>query len=309
MAYISRRRFLAGMGQAALITGVSLISIANAKERPGPKIGLALGSGGASGLAHILVIETLEELGLKPACISGSSIGAIAGAFVASGHDAKSLRSLVAQLAPEDLGSWLGQVFKKDRVSLLDMLKIDMDSAGLVNSEAFQSFLLKQLGKERFEDLEIPLVVTATDFWEREMVVFGSGPLIPPVMASAALPGIFPPVRHEGKLLVDGGLVNPVPYDLIIDRAEITIAVNVLGTRPRPEDDMPGYLDLVFNTFDIMQANVIHNMLKNREPSIYLEPPVTGIRVLDFHKAESIYNQALPVKDDLKRQLEKLIKG
>ncbi len=71
------------------------------------------------------------------------------------------------------------------------------------------------------------------------MVVFDSGPLIPPLMASAALPGVFPPVEYHGRLLVDGGMVNPVPYDLIMDRVDITIAVDVTGTRKRPEDGKP----------------------------------------------------------------------
>lgn len=311
MTYVSRRDFLLGMGRAALLAGVFPASVAatnkaNAGEKNRAGIGLALGAGGASGLAHIVVLEALEEMGLRPDCISGSSIGALIGGFIAAGHDSKAIRKLVAEMVPEDLGSWLGAVFKREQVTLLDLFKLDMAAGGLVDHALFSAFLQEHLGVDGFEDLDIPLAVTATDFWERERVVFDRGPLIPPIMASAALPGIFPPVEYQDRLLVDGGMVSPVPYDLVMDRVEITTAVDVTGTRERPEDGRPGYLDLVFNTFDIMQANMIRAMREKREPDIYLQPPVSGVRVLDFHKAEKIYEQAEPIKDELKRKLEKI---
>ncbi len=313
MANVSRREFLIRLGRFSLAAGVLPITChtgnADAKEKREKAIGLALGSGGASGLAHLMVLETLEELGIKPACISGSSIGAIIGGLVCAGHDSKSIREIVAGVVPEDLGSWVGSVFQKERVSLLDLFKLDFDAGGVVDAEAFRLFLEDRLEKDRFEDLHIPLAVTATDFWERELVVFDSGPLIPPIMASTALPGVFPPVEFDDRLLVDGGMVNPVPYDLIMDRADITIAVDVTGTRKRLDNGKPGYLDLVFNTFDIMQANVLKAMREKQEPDIYLQPPVTGIRVLDFHKADAIYKQAEPVKEELRRKLEKVYGG
>lgn len=279
----------------------------NAEEKPhkkGSGIGLALGSGGAAGLAHILVLETLEELGLKPDCIAGSSIGAIIGGFAASGHDAKSIRELVTEVVPGDFQNWLGSLFKQDNINLLDLFKIDTRPGSIVDPEAFQTFLKDRIGKDCFEDLDIALSVTATDFWERELVVFDSGPLIAPIMASAALPGVFPPVKHENRLLVDGGIINPVPWDLISGQCGLSIAVDVTGTRKRPEDGIPGYMDLIFNTFDIMQANVIKNMRRVRDPDIYIRPPVSGIRVLDFHRADEIYRQAEPVKEELRRKLE-----
>lgn len=278
------------------------------KEKKKSGIGLALGSGGASGLAHILVLETLEELGLKPDYIAGSSIGAIIGAFIASGHDSKAIRSLVTDVMPRDFGTWLGSVFKKEKINLLDLFEVNLDSASLVDPQFLSNFFEDRLGKNRFEDLEIPLSVTATDFWERKLIVFDSGPMIEPLMASAALPGVFPPVKHKDQLLVDGGIINPVPYDLIIDQCNITIAVDVTGNRKPPEDGFPGYMDLIFNTFDIMQANVIQSMRRVKEPDIYLKPPVTGVRVLDFHRAEEIYKQAEPVKEELRRRLEKIYK-
>ena len=309
MKNVSRRDFIVAMSRSLLIAGILPLQGGNrtfAKEKKPSGIGLALGSGGASGLAHIVVLEALEEMGLRPCCIAGSSIGALIGGFVAAGHDSRSLRELVDEMVPADLGSWLGAVFKKDRVSLLDLFKLDIDAGGLVDQDAFRGFLEDRLKRERFEDLDIPLAVTATDFWERERVVFDSGPVIPPIMASTALPGIFPPVEYQGRLLVDGGILNPVPYDLVMDRAALTIAVDVTGTRKRLEDGKPGYIDLVFNTFDIMQSNIIESMRKKRDADIYLKPPLTGVRVLDFHRAQAVYEQAEPIKDELKRQIAAL---
>lgn len=309
MKNVSRRDFIVAMSRSLLLAGLLPLQMGNrafAKEKKRSGIGLALGSGGASGLAHIVVLEALEELGLRPACIAGSSIGALIGGFIAAGHDSRSLRELVDEMVPADLGSWLGAVFKKDRVRLLDLFKLDIDAGGLIDQDAFRGFLEDRLKRERFEDLDIPLAVTATDFWERERVVFDSGPVIPPIMASTALPGIFPPVEYQGRLLVDGGILNPVPYDLVMDRAALTIAVDVTGTRKRLEDGKPGYIDLVFNTFDIMQSNIIESMRQKRDADIYLKPPLTGVRVLDFHRAQAVYEQAEPIKDELKRQIAAL---
>lgn len=310
MANFSRRELLRHFGRAAVMAGTSAAVIgkrpALAKARSDSGISLALGSGGASGLSHIIVLEALEELGIRPSCISGSSIGALVGALYAAGHDSKTMKEIVTELVPGGLAGWLSAAFSKDRISLIELLKVDINSGSLFDQDSYGEFLEKKMGRKKFEDLSIPLLVTATDFWERIPIVFDSGPVIPSVIASTALPGVFPPLQYEDRFLVDGGIANPVPYDLIMNKGGITIAVEVLGKRKRPENGMPGYLDLVFNTFDIMQSNVIRFMRQRCEPDIYLIPPLTGIRTLDFHRAQEIYDQAAPVKESLKRKLDKV---
>lgn len=310
MAGISRRDLLVWLGQAAVTTGALAVASGRgpvrAAQRKYDSIGLALGSGGAAGLSHITVLEALEELGICPSFIAGSSIGALVGGLFAAGNDSKTLKGIVTELVPEGFGSWLGAAFSRDRVSLIDLLRVDINAGSMLDQEAFREYLEGKIGSRVFEDLEVPLVVTATDFWEREPVIFDSGAVVPAIMASTALPGVFPPLRFANRILVDGGILNPVPYELIMDRVGITIAVEVLGRRKRPENGMPGHLDLVFNTFDIMQSNVIRAMRERCEPEIYLEPPLIGIRTLDFHRAQEIYSQAEPVKDELKRKLEEL---
>ena len=304
MERLSRRNFMGRLGSIALIPGLAGLPAHGARTANGEGIGLALGSGGANGLAHIIVLETLEELGVRPARIAGSSIGALIGAFAAAGHDSRDLRGLVKEFAPPDFASWAGALFNRNRSTFLDFFELDMERGSLVDREAFERFLAEHLAAEDFESLSIPLTVTATDFWAREPVTFESGPLIPPVLASIALPGVFAPIRIGDRLLVDGGMVNPVPWDLIQDSVSFTVAVDVVGQRTPPANGDPGYLDTIFNSFQIMQNSIIRTKRRISEPDLYLRPPITGIRVLDFHKAESVYRQAEPVKDELKRALE-----
>lgn len=305
MHRFSRRQFLSRASGLPLLAVTGTSSLASVSVRADdPPIELALGSGGANGLAHILVLETLEELGVRPRRIAGSSIGALVGALAAAGHDSQALREIVAEIAPPDFAGWASALFDEDKLTLIDFFGVDLERGALVDREEFLAFLERQLQVTRFESLEIPLVVTATDFWERENIVFSEGPLLNPVLASIALPGVFAPVQYQGKFLVDGGLSNPLPYDLLSDEDALTIAVDVVGQRSPSGNGEPSYFDLIFNSLQISQTTLIQTKRQVAEPDIYLRPPVSDIRVLDFHKAEEIYRQAEPIKDELKRRLE-----
>ena len=137
----------------------------------------------------------------------------------------------------------------------LDLLSVEVGRSHLLQADAFVSEFQQLLGAESFEELEIPMQVVAADFWNREEVVFDSGPIAPAVAASFCLPGVFKPVVIEEKVLVDGGCVNPVPFDLIRDRCDILIAVDVLGKRVPDDDLMPSYTEALFNTFQIAEKN------------------------------------------------------
>jgi NTE family protein len=102
---------------------------------------------------------------------------------------------------------------------------------------------------------------------------------------------------------VDGGLVNPVPYDLLFDECEVVIAIDVLGNRTPFSDKEPGYFENTFNTFQIMQASIMREKIKYRPPHIYIHPDLNNIGVLDFHRFEEIYDQAMPARNKLKRAL------
>lgn len=273
------------------------------------RIGVALGGGGAKGLAHILMLEVLDELNIRPYRIAGTSIGAVIGALYASGMSGQEIRRLIDDLTVAEGESWLSSLFEEDVARWWGLIELQLGQGGLLDTAAFASFLQETLGVSRFKELQIPLKVVAANFWNRKQVVFEKGELLPAIQASIAIPGLFSPVQINGEVLVDGGLVNPVPYDLLFDDCDVVIAIDVLGNRtPATANDGPGYFETTFNTYQIMQASIIQEKLKNRPPHIYIRPELENIRVLDFNRVNEIYAQAKPARDKLKRSLRRYSK-
>ena len=184
---------------------------ANRKKRP-PKIGLALGSGSARGLAHLGVIRAVEEAGIKVNYVAGTSIGALVGAVYAAG----SIDSLESTFQRFD---W------KKMVSFFDVI---FPKSGLIDGAKVRDLVRTLVHTEVIESLPIPFCAVATDIQSGAEVVIRQGDLIEAVRASIAVPGIFTPVRSNGLLLVDGGLVNPVPVSVARAMgADIVIAVDL----------------------------------------------------------------------------------
>ena len=148
--------------------------------------------------------------------------------------------------------------------------------------------------------------IVAADFWKRSEVVFESGELKPALQASMALPGIFVPMVQDGRVYVDGGAVNPVPFDLL-DDCDIVIAINVMGTRSESATLIPAFSEAVFNTFQIMQTTILQQKLAEQPPDIYIAPDIVDVRVLDFHKAEQVFQQAEPAKQALRSRIESVL--
>jgi NTE family protein len=153
--------------------------------------------------------------------------------------------------------------------------------------------------------LKIPLKVVATDFYSSEQVVIHSGELLDAVKASMAIPGVFTPVRRDGRILIDGGSVNPVPFDLL-DDCDIVIAINVMGEHPAPRRQMPSLFRVVLSTFDIMQKSIISEKLRRIQPDVYITPEIIDVDILEFYKAEQIYEQAKPARQKLMQALEQI---
>lgn len=270
-----------------------------------PRIGLALGSGGAGGLAHILMLEVFDELGIRPHHIAGTSIGAIIGALYASGIPGSQIREIATDLVIRDGDTWQDIVRKKQHVfSWARLFRPRLRRGGLVSADAFLASIYARVEQQRFEEFEIPLSVVATDLWAREAVVYDKGPFRPAIQASSALPGLFTPVELDDRVLIDGGAVNPLPWDVLPDDCDITVAVDVTGRRARTEDLSP--LEAVFNTFIIMQGSIAAAKRAHAEPDIYVESGISDIRALEFHRIDEILAQAGPARDELKRQLSRL---
>jgi NTE family protein len=271
------------------------------------KIGIAFGAGGARGIAHLLMIEALDELGVKPSIISGSSIGSVVGAFYAAGFSSKEMMEILEQLINPKSDSVFDFLLKSDIVKLFTMFDPQFIKSGFIKGEKFQNYMKTHLKISRFEELKIPLIVVATDYWKKEEVIFDKGELIQPIKASYSLPGLFTPVKIKNKILIDGGAVNPLPYDLIKGQCDITIAIDVTAVKAQSDKEIPPTFDSVFTTYQTMQNSIIKERLKFLKPDIYIKPEIYDVRVFDFAKADSIFKQAQPAKEDLKRQLDKLL--
>lgn len=270
-----------------------------------PTFAIAFGGGGARGLAHIHIAETLDELGIRPVAIAGSSIGAIVGAGVAAGMSGREIREYTVETLgrPAEVAA---RVWRSRPSSIAGVFGGGVRIGQFDISRILRAFLPEAL-PERFEDLTIPLAVTATDFYGNEEIVFDSGELLPAVAASAAVPGIFRPVARGEQLLIDGGISNPVPFDLLMDKADIVIAIDVVGTPNPNREGRPGSIDLVLGAGQIMMQSITSLKLQRSRPHIMLRPPVSKFRILDFLKVRQVLEETAAIRDELKFAIEQAV--
>jgi NTE family protein len=270
-----------------------------------PRVGLALGGGGAKGLAHIPMLQTLDRCGIRPVGIAGTSIGAIMGLLYAAGTSGDDIYEGITELvaAPKSLQ----EIFEAKQIfAWLEYFDLDIGRGSLFQIDKFLDQLEEVIGISRFEDLPIPLKVVATDFWAREEVVFDSGPIKPAIAASFALPGVFKPVVQGEQVLIDGGSVNPLPYDLLQDECDFIVAIDVMGQR-RPDGDLlPSYAESLFNSFQIAEKSILREKFRRQPPDVYIEVEVEDVAVLDFHKADEIFAQAESARLQLEAELAAL---
>lgn len=261
------------------------------------KIGVALGGGGARGIAHVAVLQALEDLAPDAVSLAGTSIGALIGAPWAAGRSAAQIRDALVHMvrAPDQaFYSPLG------RLSWVTRLGIEWQGGGLIDVSSFLGDWFGFVGTRRIEDLRHPMRIVASDFWAREEVVFEAGDLATAVRASMSLPAVFKPVLHEGRVLVDGGCVNPVPVDLLDDDCDVTIAVDVLGERSHKPQEVPNLVEAVFNTFQIMEASIVHEKLARRPPTITIRPQTTDVDLLGFQHAERILDETASLRGEVR---------
>jgi NTE family protein len=301
---ISRRTFLTTMAVATVAASVQ----SEARQvRDKSDIGLALGGGGARGLAHVLMFEVFDDLGVKPRRIAGTSIGAIMGALYASGLSAKEIRELIAAWMSTESKKWSRAMVSMNIFKWIDLIDPGLGKGGLISSDKFLGFLHQAIKQTTFQKLNIPLKIVATDFWKGEQVVFERGELLPAVKASMALPGIFDPVSIGGRIFIDGGTVNPLPYDLLLRESGTTVAIDVSGSITDRRDELPSFFDTTLRTFHVMGQAILEDKLQLRRPDIYIKPDIVDIKALDFLQSETIYRQATPAKEALKRKLGEIL--
>jgi NTE family protein len=173
------------------------------------KIGLALSGGGSRGIAHLGALKALNELGIKPSMITGTSAGSIVGALTAEGYSPDFIFETIQSLG------------------IMKSLKFAFNRFGLFKMEKVEEILLKYIPHNSFEKLKIPLVVCATDIERGEAVYFNKGELIKPIIASSSIPGIFEPIKFQNRVLIDGGIINNLPLEPLEGVCDFIIGVNV----------------------------------------------------------------------------------
>jgi NTE family protein len=261
-------------------------------------LGLALGGGAARGLAHIGVLELLEKEGIRVDMIAGTSAGALVGALALSGHSALELKEFV-----------LGFDWTR-RASLLDL---SLRRAGLLAGRKITAELQKFMGGDlQFSQLTRPFACVACDIFTGEEIVMTKGSVLQSVRASISIPVVFTAVERQGRYLVDGGLVNQVPVDVVKAMgADVVIAVNVVPRHIHkvshnllePEADpsvqnlpRPGMLAVMLNTLDIVSSCHVNASLE--EADYVIEPDMLGIGPADFqHAADCILRGELAASD------------
>lgn len=278
------------------------VEAAPAERSGGPSFAVAFGGGGARGLAHIHAIEALDELGIRPVAISGSSIGAIMGAGMAAGMRGRDIRDYARAILGKR-SEVAARMWRARPSTFADTMAGGVRFAQFNVERILHAFLPHAI-PARFEDLAIPLQVTATDFYAHREVVFDSGDLYVAMAASAAIPAVFRPVRHGECILIDGGITNPVPFDLLQGKADIVIAIDVVGSPGDGGKARPNSLDLVFGASQIMMQSIVALKLQRARPQILLRPPVSHFRVLDFLKIDRLMAETATVKDELKAAID-----
>ena len=274
---------------------------ARGRGRKRPSIALALGGGGARGLAHIAVLEALDELGLRPVAIAGTSIGAIVGAAYAAGLPAAQLR-IHAQKMLRDRTRVYARLFEA-RVGRIGDLFMRGNPV-LIDGERLLDRFWPEEVPDAFEDLAIPFTAVATDYYGRGEVALSSGALVGGVAASMALPGLVKPVEIAGRTLIDGGAVNPLPCDLLRGKADIVVAVDVTAAPAPGEGGGPGAFATLFGAAQIMQNAIVNAKLRTHPPDLLVRPDVNDFGALDFFKAQRIFDAAAAAKAKLKEELE-----
>lgn len=231
-----------------------------------PKVGLALGSGGARGFAHIGVLKVLKEAGIPIHCIAGSSMGSLIGCIYAVHENPHMMEKLAIHLKPKH---WID--FTVPRM-------------GLVAGEKVSELIRILTHGKRLEQLRIPTAVVATDLEAGQEVVFTEGPIDKAVRASIAIPGIFNPVLDEGRVLVDGGVVNRVPIQVVKNMgADVVIGVDVVADVPKIE--ITSLFDVISQTIDVMERHIYQRQAELAD--VLIQPKVGHVSSTDFSQVAS----------------------
>lgn len=267
------------------------------------KIGIALGAGSARGWAHIGVLRTLEQAGIRPQIICGTSIGALVGAV----HAAQKLDVLEAWV--------LGLTWRR----VLGFFDVSFNG-GFLKGAKLTAFLRDNLLEHTMADLSRPFAAVATDLRSGNEIWLREGKVVDVVRASIALPGLFTPAELDGRLLVDGALVNPVPVSLCRAMgADIVIGVDLgsrltgLQSRDRQEREgrsvQPNMIEVITESINIMQVRITRSRLAGEPADVMIAPMLGDLGLLDYHRAAESIREGRAATQAMLPQLQQLLQG
>jgi NTE family protein len=232
------------------------------------KVGLTLSGGGARGVAHLGALQALHEHNLQPHIISGVSSGAIVGALYASG------------LHPEEILNILLQT------RIFRYIRPAWSKFGFLNIQKLLAIYKLYLPVHTFEKLKLPLIISAADIMEGKTIYFSEGDLIRPILASTCIPILFTPIEMEGKLMVDGGVINNLPVEPLIARCDLIIGVHCNPTHRKYK--VGGIKSIIERTFHLSINNNVKERIKYCD--IFIEPPqLINYGIFEVSKAKEIY--------------------
>lgn len=242
-------------------------------------MGLALGSGGARGIAHVGFLQALEEEGIKPDYISGCSMGAVIGGAYAFGMTVPQIKKLALGLKMRDL---------------VDVSPAMITKLSVLRGHKLRDFLKGNLGDAKIEDMKIPFKCVATDLYSGKLHVFDNGNAAIAIQASSTIPAIFRPVKYEDKFFVDGGCLCRVPVKVVKEMgADVVVGVDVLKNTSEAVEKLPNIFLMLLRVFDIMDCNQAM-LLREAEKDIcdvLVEPEMAGYSQYDMKNFDKIYDE------------------
>ena len=257
------------------------------------KIGLALGSGGARGVAHLGVIKALEEEGIRPDYITGCSMGSVVGSGYAKGLTVDEMYAIVKKLKA---------------IQLIDVTALPITRLALTRGNKMRNLLLSKLGDTTFDQLKIPFRCVASDLYSGRLITLSEGKVATAVAASSSMPSIFPPVKTDGKLLIDGGVLCRVPTQQCKEMgADVVIAVDVLDNTKEPVKQVKNIVSMITRVYDMMDYNgsEMKKQILGTKNEFWLVPEMKGLSqyaVKDADKAfEDGYLTARAHMDEIKK--------
>jgi NTE family protein len=251
-----------------------------------PKIGIVLSGGGARGVAHLGILKALEEFGIKPSILSGTSAGAIAGAFYAKGYSIAEILKIVKE------GHFFG------------FSNMAMERKGLFSMKGFAKIYSEYFPQNSFEELNLPLYIAATDILNGEITYFSTGDLSRSIMASSCVPLVFKPISINGTQYIDGGVLNNFPIEPLIGQCDKIIGIDVNSIKK--EEKEISIKNILDRSFHLALSTSMRSKIEKCD--LFIQPPnMSQFGMFDMKKIQKIYDYGYTYGIGLEKEIKRIM--